>query len=184
MMRLLFRFLVVALPLLAITGVVVASGPQDPPDSMNRSVEEIIRLLGTDSQAGYLADGDVTLQEREAAFAESVVCMEAQGLTVVVFAFDDRGGESFDVTAQIDDAALDAIVTACRDEYYEAVSAVYNELHGPTAADEAAEALVIAQCMRDAGIDVELGLSFEELLSVDPLQASRCWAALHPQVAP
>ena len=149
-----------------------ADGSDD--DGGPLSVEDIIRLEGTESQAGYLADGDITAEEREAAFWDWVGCMESQGVEVIGYVLDPRGGEEVDVVSQLDADAENDIVFACRAEHMTAVSVVYQMLHGPTEAELADEAERVADCMRDSGIEVPEGLTLIELMHFDS-QAGYCY---------
>ena len=144
-------------------------------DDGGPSIEEIIELEATESQAPYLADGDVTPAEREAAFLAWVTCMESQGVVVTDYSLDPHGGETINVDSAFPEDLQDRIVTQCRQEHYLVVAAVYTRQHGLTQAEEAEQAERIAQCMRDRGVDVPEGLTFLQLQDIDPFQAGLCY---------
>lgn len=141
------------------------------------TIEDIIELEGTESQRPYLADGEVTPAEREAAFLAWVSCIESEGVEVTDYSLDPRGGETINIDSALAEDVEDRIVTDCRQEYYLAVSAVYSRQHGLTQQEEADQLARIAQCMRDKGLDVPEGLSFLQLQDLDPYQAGLCYEA-------
>lgn len=143
------------------------------------SIADIIALEGTDEQAPYLADGEVTAAEREAAFLAMAACVKERGVEVTGYELDPRGGEYVEVSSDLPEEAEDRIVKECRQQYYLAVAAVYARQHGPTAEEETAEAERIAECMRERGVDVPDGLTFLELNDIDPFQAGLCYEAIH-----
>ena len=152
-----------------------STGPVDD----GPSVAEIIALEGTEAQAPYLADGEVTPAEREAAFLAMAACMEDRGVEIVDYDLRPRGGETIEVQSELPDDEEDRVVRECRQEYYLAVAAVYARQHGPTAEERAREAERIADCLRDHGVDVPDGLTFEEMYDLDPRQAGLCYEAIH-----
>ena len=155
--------------------VPASTGPADD----GPSVAEIIALEGTEAQAPYLADGKVTPAEREAAFLAMAACMEDRGVEIVDYDLRPRGGERIEVASELPDDEEDRVVRECRHEYYLAVAAVYARQYGPTAEEEAREAERIAECMRERGVDVPEGLTFEEMHDLDPFQAGMCYEAIH-----
>ena len=148
------------------------------PSRRRPPIADIIALEGTEAQAPYLADGEVTPAEREAAFLAMVACMKERGVEVTDYELQPRGGESIFVASDLPEEAEDRVVRECRQEYYLAVAAVYARQHGPTAEEEAREAKRIAECMRERGVDVPDGLTFLEMNDIDPFQAGMCYEAI------
>ncbi len=158
------------------------TGGSSPPSTAvaddGPTIADIIALEGTEAHAPYLADGNVTAAEREAAFLAMAACMKDRGVEVTDYELQPRGGESIFVTSDLPEEAEDRIVRKCRQEYYLAVAAVYARQHGPTAEEEAIEAKRIAECMRERGVDVPDDLTFLEMNDIDPFQAGMCYEAI------
>lgn len=139
------------------------------------TVDEIIRMDNTESQAEYLADGVVTPEERAAAHLAWVSCLEANGVEVVGYTLEPKGGDSIDLASGTSDGSHDGTVEYCRHEYYSAVGAVYALQHGPTEEEAAEHAARIAACMRGEGVRVPDGLTLFELLDLDQASANLCY---------
>ncbi len=160
-----------------------SSPPSTPPGGDEPSVAEIIALEGTEAQAPYLADGEVTPAEREAAFLAMVACMEDRGVEVTDYELQPRGGESIFVTSDLPEEAEDRIVRECRQEYYLAVAAVYARQHEPSEREVAQHLDRAAECMRSRGLPIPAELpkgvpeyeAFAFLADFDPQAASTCW---------
>ena len=160
-----------------------SSPPSTAPADDGPTIAEIIALEGTEAQAPYLADGEVTQAEREAAFLAMVACMKDRGVEVTDYELQPRGGESIFVTSDLPEEAEDRVVRECRQEYYLAVAAVYARQHGPTLREIAEHLERAADCMRSRGFSVPNDLphvaaeyeAFGFLADFDPRIASECW---------
>ncbi|OFW66699.1 MAG: hypothetical protein A2Z12_08785 [Actinobacteria bacterium RBG_16_68_21] len=172
------RILLLGLVVLGVGALAVLASADNAP--AQPSIDEVIRLDGTDAQAAYLADSVVTDAEREAAFQQWIGCIQAEGLEVTAYHLDPRGGESIDVRSELGDDTQDSIVEDCRSTYYGAVSVVYSLLHRASPQELATEAALVAECMRSTyGIEAPDGLTMTELSSIDGMSAVKCYDEIH-----
>lgn len=122
----------------------------------------------SDRQKAIVADGLVTLDERNEAFRAFAACLDAEGLTLQDTSDVRAPATSYRAQAKpgADPARTDAAFVRCRDEHFHLVAARWDFQNRPDPARLADAQKALATCMRSRGIDLPAQPTMADYLAI------------------
>ncbi len=135
------------------------------------------------SQRAILADGEVTFDEYESAVLATLACLRDAGIEVGELRRSPDGTYLEYTYGGVPDegvASLEELFNDCRDANSIYVEDYYALEHAPTASEVAERVEQASRCMREGGMTVPQGASFQDLqdlVPTDPDTALECLRA-------